>query len=284
MEDSRLRLVDWNGLMKVTQILVLGVALGAGLLAAVLVTQMSGAPAPMPAPVASMPTLAPPPPPPETVDVLVAQREIPTGKKIEAADLGWQSFPKSGIVEFYLTKTARANAVQDLTGTIARATFLQGEPIREQRLFKADRGFMSVILSPGMRAVAVEVKAVSTAGGFVLPNDRVDIILTRANPLKTPGSDSYQSDTILNNVRVLAIDQVVGDRAEPALTVKDTVTLELSPRQAEMVVQAQQLGVISLALRSVREGEPNVTEDPEQSGGSVKVVRSGITSTIAVRR
>lgn len=269
--------------MKATQLLVLGVALGAGLLAAVLVMQMSNSPAPAPAPVANAPSL-PPPPPPETVDVLVAQREVPPGKKLEATDLGWQSFPKAGIVEFYLTKAARPTAIQDLTGSIARAAFLAGEPIREQRLLKADRGFMSVILSPGMRAVAVEVKAVSTAGGFVLPNDRVDMLLTRANPIKTPGSDNYQSETILTNLRVLAIDQIVGDRPEPALTVKDTVTLELTPRQAEVVVQAQQLGVISLALRSVREAEPSSTDEPDQNGGSVKVVRSGVTSTVAVRR
>ena len=225
--------------MKLTRILVLMVALGAGVLAAVLASQMSSPP-PEPRPVAATPAV-PPPPQVETVDVLVAQREIPTGKRIEATDLGWQSFPKAGIVEFYLTRAARPNAQQELVGNFARSNFLAGEPIREQRLLKADRGFMSVILAPGMRAAAIEVKAVSTAGGFILPNDRVDVLLTRA-ALKgaAAGGDTFTSETILTNIRVLAVDQAVGDRPEPAISVKDTVTLELTPRQAETVVQAQQ--------------------------------------------
>jgi pilus assembly protein CpaB len=266
--------------MKLTRILVLVVALGAGIVAALLATQMSNRPA-EPAPVAAVQA----PPPPETVDVLVAAKEIATGKRLEAADLAWQSFPKSGIVEFYLTKTARANAIQDLTGSFARAPFLAGEPMREQRLLKAERGFMSVILTPGMRATAIEVKAVSTAGGFILPNDHVDIILTRAaSKSNGSGGDTYVTETILNNIRVLAVDQQVGDRAEPAMVVKDTVTLELTPRQAEVVAQAQQLGVISLSLRSVTEPEGAVAEEPESGGGPVKVVRAGVTSTVTIRR
>lgn len=266
--------------MKLTRILVLVIALGAGIVAALLATQMSNRPA-EPAPVAAVA-----PPPPETVDVLVAAKEIPTGKRIEASDLAWQSFPKAGIVEFYLTRAARANAIQDLTGSFARTAFLAGEPMREQRLLKAERGFMSVILTPGMRATAIEVKAVSTAGGFILPNDHVDVILTRA-ATKTSGGgngDTYLTETLLNNIRVLAIDQQVGDRAEPAMVVKDTVTLELTPRQAEVVAQAQQLGVISLSLRSVSEPEGVAAEEPDSGGGPVKVVRAGVTSTVTIRR
>jgi pilus assembly protein CpaB len=268
--------------MKVTRLLVLVVALGAGVVAALLASQMSNGPS-APAPMAM--TQAPPPPPPETVDVLVAVKEVPTGKRLEASDLGWQSFPKAGIVEFHLTKAARPTAIQDLTGSFARATFLAGEPMREQRLLKAERGFMSVILGPGMRAAAVEVKAVSTAGGFILPNDHVDVLLTRAaTKASGAGGDTYVTETILTNVRVLAVDQQVGDRPEPAISVKDTVTLELTPRQTEITAQAQQLGVISLALRSVREPEGQVAEEPDNGGGPVKVVRAGVTSTVSIRR
>lgn len=266
--------------MKITRLLVLMVALGAGVLAALLATQMSNRPA-APTPVAVVQPVAPPP---ETVDVLVAAKEISTGKRLEAGDLAWQSFPKAGIVEFYLTRAARANAIQELTGSFARAPFLAGEPMREQRLLKAERGFMSVILTPGMRATAVEVKAVSTAGGFILPNDHVDVILTRAASKNGGnGGDGFVSETILNNIRVLAVDQQVGDRSEPAMVVKDTVTLELSPHQVEMTAQAQQLGVISLSLRSAAEPEGVVAEEPD-GGGPVKFVRAGVTSTVTVRR
>lgn len=267
--------------MKVTRILVLVVALGAGVLAALLATQMSNRPAD-PVPVAAQ---APAPLPPETVDVLVAAKEIPTGKRIEASDLAWQSFPKSGIVEFYLTRVAHPDGIKELTGSFVRAAFLAGEPMREQRLLKAERGFMSVILTPGMRATAVEVKAVSTAGGFVLPNDHVDVLLTRAKPAGAGAAgDAYVTETILTNIRVLAVDQQVGDRSEPAMVVKDTVTLELTPRQVEMAAQAQQLGTISLSLRSVSEPAGAIAEEPDNDGGPVKIVRAGVTSTVSVRR
>ncbi len=268
--------------MKVTRLLVLVVALGAGIMAALLATQMSSRPAD-PVPVVS----EAPPPPPETVEVLVAAKDIATGKKLEAADLAWQSFPKSGIVEFYVTRTVRPSAIEELTGSFTRAVFLAGEPMREQRLLKAERGFMSVILAPGMRATAVEVKAVSTAGGFILPNDHVDVILTRAAQ-KTTGSggggDAYVSETILTNIHVLAVDQQVGDKSEAAMLAKDTVTLELTPRQAETMAQAQQLGVISLALRSMQETATPVAEEPESTSGTVKVVRYGVTSVVSIRR
>jgi pilus assembly protein CpaB len=138
-----------------------------------------------------------------------------------------------------------------------------------------------------MRASAVEVKAVSTAGGFILPNDHVDVILTRAAPKSgAGGGDPYVSETILSNVRILAVDQQVSDgKGEAAMLAKDTVTLELTPRQAEIMAQSTQLGVISLALRAIRDREgAQVEDEPEASGGSVKMVRFGIQSTVSVRR
>ncbi|MER2606286.1 MAG: Flp pilus assembly protein CpaB [Siculibacillus sp.] len=266
--------------MKVTRLLVLAVALGAGIIAALLAVQMSNRP-PEQAPLAAV---SAPPPPPDTIDVLVASAEISTGKRLSAADFTWQAFPKSGAVEAYVTRNVRPQAIEELSGSLARAPFLTGEPIREQRLMKAERGFMSVILSPGMRATAVEVKAVSTAGGFILPNDHVDILLTRAAP-KSIGGEPYVSETILNNIRILAVDQQVSDnKGEAAMVAKDTVTLELTPRQTEIVAQAQQLGVISLALRSLRDQETPVVEDTDPTGGAVKVVRYGISSSVSIRR
>ncbi len=269
--------------MKVTRLFVLAIALGAGLVAALLAVKMSNR-APAPAPVAALPVEAPRL---DTLDVLVAAKDIALGHRIAAGDLVWQSFPKSGIVEFYTNRVARPGAAEELLGMVARSPFLAGEPVREQRLIKADRGFMSVILTPGMRASAVEVKAVSTAGGFILPNDHVDVILTRAAPKAgNTGGDPYVSETILTNVRVLAVDQQISDgKGEASMLAKDTVTVEVSPHQAETLAQSTQLGVISLALRAIRDRDGGVVEEePESSGGSVKMVRFGVQSTVSMRR
>jgi pilus assembly protein CpaB len=266
--------------MKASRLLVLAVALVAGLAAAMLAVKMSNKP---PAPAAPAPVAAVPQAP-ETVDVLVANADIAMGKRIVAGDFLWQPFPKAGIVEAYVTRGAKPNATEELVGFTAQTAFSRGEPIREARLIKADRGFMSVLLTPGMRATAVEVKAVSTAGGFILPNDHVDILLTRAAP-KGSNGDAYVSETLLTNIRVLAVDQQVADSKESAaMLAKDTVTLELSPRQAEVVAQAQQLGVISLALRALRDRDEPLVEADDGAGGSVKVVRYGVNSTVSIRR
>ena len=272
--------------MKVTRLLVLAVALGAGIVAALLAVKISSR-EPEPAQIVAAPTEAPRV---DTIDVLVASKDLSVGYRIAAGDLVWQSFPKTGIAEVYVNRLAKAGAAEEFVGLVVRSAFLAGEPVREQRLMKADRGFMSVILSPGMRASAVEVKAASTAGGFILPNDHVDVILTRAAPKAAGGGgggDAYVSETILANVRVLAVDQQVsegkGDSA--AMLAKDTVTLEVTPRQAEVLAQSTQLGSIALALRALRdrEGAPP-EEDDGSAGGSVKMVRFGVQSTVSIRR
>jgi pilus assembly protein CpaB len=269
--------------MKVTRLLVLAIALGAGIVAAMLAVKMSNR-APEPAPLADV---RPEAPPLDTIDVLVASKDIPLGYRIAAGDLVWQSFPKAGIAEVYVNRLAKPDAAEALVGMVARSPFLAGEPVREQRLIKADRGFMSVILAPGMRATAVEVKASSTAGGFILPGDHVDVILTRAAPRNGgAGGVPFISETVLTNVRVLAVDQQISDgKGEAAMLAKDTVTLELSPYQAETMAQSTQLGVISLALRSLRDRDgPPVDDDTEAAGGSVKMVRYGVQSTVSTRR
>lgn len=263
--------------MKASRLIVFLVALGAGIAAAFLIFQFVSKPAEQaPAPVMAEA------PPPDTVDVLVAATEIPAGKRLQAGDLSWQAFPKAGIVEFYITKDMRAGAVDEFSGSVARVPMLPGEPVREQRLMKADRGFMSVILTPGMRASAIEVKLSSTAGGFVLPNDHVDVLLTRASP-KGQSADPYVAETLLTDIRVLAVDQAITDvKGEAAMVARNTVTLELTPRQTEIVALAQQLGVLSLVLRPV--GDTSVPVADDQAGGAVKVVRYGVTSSVSIRR
>lgn len=265
--------------MKVARIAVIGIAAGAGLLAAMLAFRLAGRP-PEPAPtvvVQEAPKI-------ETAQVLVARRDIPVGTTLNANDIGWIEWPKNDQTDNYITKAARPTAVEDLTGSITRTAFLNGEPMREAQLMKSDRGFMSVILAPGMRAIAIEVRVVSTAGGFVLPNDRVDVLLTKQLPKAMNSQlqgNLFSTETLLSNIKVLAVDQQVSDqKGEASVVVRNTVTLEATPRQAEQLALAQQVGTLQLTLRPIRDAQ--VDSGPEESqdvSAPVRVIRFGQPST-----
>lgn len=162
-----------------------------------------------------------------------------------------------------------------------------GEPIREAKMIKANgSGFMAAILPSGMRAVSTEISPETGAGGFILPNDHVDVLLSRRDrdAEKASGHDSFVSETILNNIRVLAIDQAVEEKNGQKVVVGKTATLELSPRQAETLALSRQLGTLSLALRSLADGSKPVTEDKTQPRGSgINTVRFGVTTTTTPR-
>src|SRR3954454_483731 len=156
--------------MKRARLAVLGVAILAGGGAALI---MSGGDPPPPVVVAG------PAPTIETTDVLVAAADLPMGLNLKAPDLRWQPWP-SGLVPSGVVRRSEApKALEETVGSIARTAFLSGEPIRRERLIKTDgTGFMSAILPAGMRAVAITIdtRGSSSAGGFILPNDRVDVL------------------------------------------------------------------------------------------------------------
>ena len=173
---------------------------------------------------------------------------------------------------------------------IARAPFIAGEPIREPKLVKANgSGFMAAILPTGMRAVSTEISTETGAGGFILPNDRVDVILTRRdkNPEKG-GPDIVNSEIILPNVRVLAIDQAPKEKEGQNALVGRTVTLELKPEQAETLARSRQSGTLSLALRSITDinmAENHTEEEAApRKGGSINVVRYGVQSSTTTQK
>src|SRR5215468_366842 len=178
--------------MKTARIIVLFIALGAGGIAAYLA---SGSDRPAPAePVAQLPT----------VDVLVAKSDIGLGQTVKAEDLQWQTWTASSASNNFIRRTDRPEATTQITGSIARAPFIAGEPIREQKLVKADgSGFMAAILPAGYRAISTEISPETGAGGFILPNDRVDVILTKREKSAGAGSDGPNSEVILSNIRVL---------------------------------------------------------------------------------
>ena len=129
-----------------------------------------------------------------TVEILVAKSDIGLGQSVKPEDLQWQTWPASAGNNL-VNRASRAEAIKEIAGSIARAPFIAGEPIREQKLVKANgSGFMAAILPTGMRAISTEISPETGAGGFILPNDRVDVILSKRE--KNP--DSQRSATSSN--------------------------------------------------------------------------------------
>ena len=191
-------------------------------------------------------------------EVLVAAVDIPVGAPATAKELRWQSWPSDGTTNGMITRTARPQAVQEFTGAIARTTLLQGEPIRTERLAKIDQGgVMSALLPPGQRALAIAIdnRGTNSAGNFILPNDRVDVIRVYKDDASSSAEtrDVFATQTLLRNVRVLAIGQNIQERNGEKIVVGETATLELDPRQVELVLLAQKVGQLSLALRSLQD-------------------------------
>jgi len=259
--------------MRYARLLVLGVAMGAGLLAARMVMTNNNTPQ-------QVTVIEPEVQVSQTVSVLVATKDVNLGDKLASSNLEWKDWPEDALPSGAITQEADPNALDTFTGQIAKAPIYSGEPIRSQRLINTDRGFMAAILPKGKRAIAVAVEAETTAGGFILPGDKVDLILTR----QIEGSSvSAASETILENVKVLAIDTTTaGEQDQKALSPDRTATLELGLEQAEIVAQAQQIGRISLALRSAQDSQDD-DGGPVSRKGGVNFVKYGVTSQSSTR-
>jgi pilus assembly protein CpaB len=264
--------------MKFARIAVLAIAVIAGGIAALLVG--GGDPPPQQQVVEAAPTS----------EVLVATADIQMGQVIEPAALEWRAWPETGTSGF-ITKTSQPAAMDEIKGSIARQPIVSGEPIRMQKIVKADgSGFMAAILPAGMRAVATEISAETGAGGFILPNDRVDVILTRKQENASNNSnggnntEQFSTSTILTNVRVLAIDQTISEQDGQKVVVGRVATLELLPRQTEILALARQLGSLSLSLRALVDSNPALAgAGPDEAVDSkttngMTVIRFGVTT------
>jgi pilus assembly protein CpaB len=268
--------------MYTARIIVLIIALGAGGIAAYLVS--GGAPD-------NKPHLAEPAPQLQTVDVLVAKSDIGLGQSVKPEDVQWQAWPASTASSTFIRRNERPDATTQIIGSIARSPFIIGEPMREQKLVRANgSGFMAAILPTGMRAVSTEISPETGAGGFILPNDRVDVILSRheKNPDARAGSnDVINSETVLSNIRVLAIDQAPKEKDGQTNLVGKTVTLELKPEQAETLARVRQSGTLSLALRSIADiniVESNADDQTRKRGDSVNVIRYGVSTPMTAQK
>jgi pilus assembly protein CpaB len=198
----------------------------------------------------------------------------------------WQEWPANASKGFITDKSNR-EAMRQLSGAIARAPILAGEPITAAKLVKAGQGgVLAAILPAGMRAVSTRIKEETAVGRLILPNDHVDVILIRRLRGKT-GGDEFVSDTLFTNVRVLALGQQIETKEgkKSAEGAANTATLELTPRQAEMLLLANSLGEISLSLRSIADLDPankgpGVGEalNKPKDGNAIRLLRYGVRS------
>jgi len=264
--------------MNIARLVVLIIALSAGGVAAYLARGTGEDPRTVAEPVVQLPT----------VEVLVAKSDIGLGQPVKPDDLQWQAWPASAAGKNLINRASRAEAITEVAGSIARSPFIAGEPIREQKLVKANgSGFMAAILPTGMRAVSTEISPETGAGGFILPNDRVDVILTKKNQERS-ASDGVQSEIILSNIRVLAIDQAPKEKDGLNTLVGRTVTLELKPEHVETLARSRQIGTLTLALRSITDvntaADGQSEDQVRKRNESVNVVRYGIANQTTAQK
>lgn len=209
--------------------------------------------------------------PTSDLQVLVAKQDLPAGLIIKDEHVRWQAWPRATLADNYIQ--AGEGNIADFAGAVVRRGLGAGQPItRSQVVRSGDRGFLAAVLSPGRRAVSVPISAVSGIAGFVFPGDRVDLILT--HELTQSGRGARASETILENVRVLAVDQKTNDQNSAAQVAK-TATLELTPKQVEQVALVQKMGTLSLSLRSL----PDAKAMAGEAAGEIAPPRRGKSYT-----
>jgi pilus assembly protein CpaB len=212
----------------------------------------------------------------DSVEVLVTKNEIPPAGLVEPSALVWQAWPM-GSASGLITRSNRPNAIEELGGALARTALAAGEPIRQDKLLEKGSRFMSVMLAPGKRAIAIPLdqNGGTAAGGFVLPNDYVDVVRVESSTQR-----SGSSQTILTNVRVLAIGPNVGEKSDEKVALGQTATLELDPEQAEFLIAAMQGASLHLALRGIAEsGAKDKAPEANALAPARTIIRAGVPST-----
>jgi pilus assembly protein CpaB len=237
--------------------------------------------------------------------VLVAKRDLAVGVRLTPADLTWQAWPVEGLNATFVTdgaapalpavmpdkavqKAARAandmvsptSPIQAFDGAIVREAMVAGEPVVARKVVRAGQsGFMAVVVQPGMRAMAIPINAETAAGGFILPGDRVDVLQSRQGA----ESKTYVTETLMRNVRVLAIDQKIDPEKDAKAIVGAVATLEIPAADVEVMARGQAQGEMQLALRSYADigGAPGRGGRAATSSQGVRVFRAGQVSEVA---
>lgn len=215
-------------------------------------------------------------------DVVVAIEAITAGEILTPEKLRWQPWPEAQLDDQFITRDDQPEALSDLAGSFVNRAFASGEPIREERLMETNANLLSNKIAAGMRAAAVKITAENTAGGFILPGDRVDVIHTVTSADDQSRSAQNESKIIIANARVLAIDQTAVQNPDGSVIGK-TATLELSPTEAERIMAAEASGLLSLALRAVADHDAEESIAPPQQARIVRIHRAAETTIMTLR-
>lgn len=218
--------------------------------------------------------------------VLVARADIPLGNTITPDSFRWQDWPVNALGPNYIQRNARPNAIKDLVGAVARAPMLPGEPVTPLKIVKSgDGGVLAAILPKGMRAISTRIREETGVGRLILPNDRVDVLLSTKTRNRS-GNEESSTETLFQNVRVLAIGQLIEARDGKKLAEGNTATLELTPQQAEQLAAANARGEISFALRSIADIQASGPQGPQpvdvRTESSIRMWKYGRPSSLRV--
>ena len=233
------------------------------------------------------------------IDVLAIAVDVSMGQRLTPEMMMWKKWPTEAMSESFIDITTRPQAMEELTSSVVKVPLYAGEPIVQRKVvLKNDRSAMASMLQPGMRAIATRISVDSAAGGFINPNDRVDIVLTtQQRETATPGmqaaaATTYAATTIFENVKVLAVDQVYGNSADgQAFVIGSTATLEMSQEDAEVLIEAQSKGELSLTLRGLDSRRPGFVpsaattkrEEKSASASSITMYRNGQSQQVSVQ-
>lgn len=219
-----------------------------------------------------------------TLDVLVVSASLPVGARLNEETMEWKGWPEDAVTEGLIRRESRPDAITELTGSIVRLPLFTGEPLRPEKIVDSSSRIMSSLLPAGKRAIATEISVATSAGGFILPNDRVDVIMVR----RKTAEEGFVTEVILSNIRVLAIDQRIEEDAQGNRTaVGTTATLELTPDQSKIITVAQQMADrLTLALRSVADVQEPDTDGAkhllsgEDGTSAIQLIRSGAITNV----
>ena len=279
--------------MGALRIAILAVAAIAAIAVALLVRGMMAPTAP--APVAAAADAGRP-----LARVLVAKRDLPIGTRLTSADLGWQPWPADALNSSFITdgaapaapskgaaKVAQAagdlvtgqSQIDALEGAVVKEAIAAGEPITGHKIVRGgEGGYMAVVLQPGMRAVSVPMSSDTAAGGFILPGDRVDVLQSR----DAGGDKGFITETLVTNVRVLAIDQKTAPDKDAKAIIGSVATLEVPAADAEVLVRGKAQGQMLMTLRAISDVGGPVGRSGRRSEQGVRVIRAGEVTEVAV--